>query len=143
MRPRSIVRFEQLYIAKIILGVIGALWGLMAMRDQMPDVAAALSSGSMVGMLGFGLVFGLALQLVLLHFVARRASEIARWIVVVFFAIACFGLLFGIARGTLFALQSYPATLLNFALSAACIWFLFQPDSVRWFRGERLPTDPF
>ncbi len=133
MRPQSIARFEQLYIAKIVLGVIATVWGLNGVRQAAPGLT---SSGFVVGALVVGLIIGLAIELVLLHLVVRRASDIARWIVVLFFGVSCGSLIYGIARGSLFALGSYPVTLLAFALSAGSVWCLFRPDAARWFKAR-------
>ncbi len=142
MRPQSIVRFEQLYVAKIVLGVVATLWGLNGIRNTAPGMALILSSQFVVGALVVGLIGGLVIELVLLHFVVRRASDLARWIVVLFFAISFMSLLYGMVKGTFFTLGSYPVSLLAFAISAGSVWFLFQPDAVRWFKGEaKSPRD--
>ncbi len=136
MRPQSIVRFKKLYLAKIVLGVIATLWGLNGVRNAAPGMAVILSSQLVVGALVVGLIGGLVIELVLLHLVVRRASDLARWIVVLFFAVSLVSLIFGIVKGTFFTLGSYPVSLLAFAISAGSVWFLFQPDAVRWFKGE-------
>lgn len=139
MRPQSIVRFEQLYLSKIVLGVIASVWGLSAIRRA---ASGMLSSGLVTGALVVGLVVGLAIELTLLHFVVRRASDIARWIVVLFFGLSCISLIYGILHGSLFALSSYPVTLLAFTLSAGSVWYLFRPDAIRWFKDHVPPAIP-
>ncbi|HLZ79717.1 MAG TPA: hypothetical protein VKQ09_10285, partial [Sphingomonas sp.] len=84
-----------------------------------------------------GLFGALAIELLLLYLVVRRASDLARWIIVLFFAISGASLGFGIVKGSFFALGSFPVSLLAFAVSGASIWFLFRPDSCRWFRVGR------
>lgn len=139
MRPPSIVRFEQLYLGKIVLGVIASVWGLNAIRQAVPG---AVPPGLVLGALVAGLIVGLAIELTLLHFVVRRASDIARWIVVLFFGVSCASLIYGITHGSLFALGSYPVTLLAFTLSAGSVWCLFRPDALRWFKDRARPAVP-
>jgi len=136
MRPQSIVRFRQLYIAKITLGVIATLVGLSGVRHVPPGMETALSSSEAITALLLGLVLGLAMQLLLLHLVANRASDVARWIVVLFFLCECGGLGFAMWKGSFFTLASAPVSLASFLASAACVWLLFRRDSARWFRGE-------
>lgn len=137
MRPRSIVRFERLYIIKIGLGVIATLWGLSGLRHVAPGMATILSSRPAVAALIIGLFGALAIELLLLHLVVRRASDVARWIIVLFFAVSGASLGFGIVKGSFFALGSFPVSLLAFAVTAGSIWFLYRPDASRWFRVGR------
>ena len=137
MRPRSIVRFERLYIVKIGLGVIATLWGLSGLRHVAPGMATILSSPQAVAALIVGLAGALAIELLLLYLVVQRASDVARWIIVLFFAGSSIALLFGGVKGSFFSWGSFPVSLLAFAASAGAIWFLFRPDAGRWFRVGR------
>ena len=72
---------------------------------------------------------------------ARRASVVAKWVVVVLFGLSVIGLL-----GTLISYQvagalSTVLSLVTFALTAWSVWLLFRPDAQRWFAGEDAQAD--
>ncbi|MEG3179983.1 hypothetical protein [Sphingomonas sp. LT1P40] len=144
MRPVSIVRFEQAYLASIIIWVANLAlggWALMigqsqrqfekhpafAGNPQMFDVIAP----SLMALLGVLVLFWLLLW----FFTARRASDVAKWVIVVMTGIA-------VLRLPLLLL-SYPMTgLLGTALNVAATlvgayaaWQLFRPDARAWFKG--------
>ena len=83
----------------------------------------------------------LVLWLLLWYFTARRASVIAKWVVVVLFGLSVIGLL-----GTLISYQVAGAlstflSLGTFALTGGSVWLLFRPDAQRWFAGEDAQAD--
>lgn len=87
-----------------------------------------LGSGFLVGTT----VFSLAVMLLLWYFVSRRASNIARWILVVF---TLLGLLFLPGSLGLFGTLATILTLAITALQLAAIYYLFQPDAKAFFAG--------
>jgi hypothetical protein len=127
MRPKSIVLFERFVLASIGLGLLSLLLSLQTLS------VVARMTGSSVGLLVGIPILIFLLYGVLIYFVARQASSVARWIYVV---LAGFGLLFGLLGiGTLMA---FPAvlvilTLAQHALTAASLFMLFQPDARAWF----------
>ena len=127
MRPHSIVLFERLVIGSIALGLLSLLLSL-----EMFGMIARLT-GTSVGAFVAIPVIMFALYGVLIYFVARRGSNVARWIYAV---LAGIGLLFGIiGLGTL---MNFPAhivllTLVQHVLTAISLFMLFRPDSNSWF----------
>ena len=133
MRPQSIVMFERLFLASLVLGVVGVLLSY----GQMAEFASGdpgmrrlgLGSGFLVGVLGVSY----AVYLLLWYLIARRASTVAKWILVVFTVL-----------GVLSALPAlggpWNATLVLslavYALEIVALVYLFRPDARAWFAGE-------
>lgn len=133
MRPVSIIQFERCYLGAIAIGVINSLLLLPATLRTMQASAAAAAFGPAVVYASLGI--GLLISLLLWFFAARKASVVAKWIIVVFFAFAVLGLLRGVL--TRFA-PGLPGVLqiVAFVLQAVAAYLLFRPDSNRWFAGR-------
>lgn len=143
MRPNSIIRFEQAYLASI------AVWGLNAALGWGKQVAA-IEAGfaempQMIPMghamlIGFTL-FAFFLSLLLWYFTARKASVVAKWIIVVFFGLSAVGLPFTLAGFATAGIVPVALNLVTFALTAVAVWMLFRPDSAAWFRDSDGDSD--
>jgi hypothetical protein len=84
------------------------------------------------------LAFGFVVNFLFWYFIARRGSNVARWIYVVLLGIGVLGLIFSAAMGTLFADPvNGIISLINTGLSLACGWLIFRPDAKPWFSGGR------
>lgn len=133
-RPPSIVRFERLYLASFVLGIASRLlgWNTVALR-----LAGDPRTAPFTWILPVSLVLGVAISLLLWYFAARRASVVAKWIIVVLtgFAMLRFVLnLPAMTRGVLplaDVLVSTAAVLLGVAAAVQ----LFRADARSWF-GE-------
>jgi hypothetical protein len=145
MRPQSIVRFEQAYLGATLLWLVNLAQGWKIRLDsvnknpafagnpQMAELAETMMIGTTIAML--------ALWLLLWYFTARRASVVAKWVVVVLFGVSVIGLPF--------TLMSYPVTgalgavlsLATFACTAYAVWMLFRPDAQSWFAGDDAQSD--
>ncbi|HEU4652096.1 MAG TPA: hypothetical protein VFS49_11850 [Croceibacterium sp.] len=133
MRPESVVMFERLFLLSLALSA-GTL--VVGYDDMM---RAVLSDPSM-RQLGFGsgLIIGMivasfAVYLLLWWLIARRASSVAKWTLVVFVALGLVSLP-AVLAGPMSVLL-----LLNlavYALEVAAVVFLFRADAKAWFRGE-------
>ena len=142
-RPASIVLFEKLYIVVIIIGVIGVAlsWSsLTAMAGNQPGVPESVGSGILIG----ALIFGFLVPLVLLYFIARRASNIAKWIFVVLTAFSVYSFIATISnpavpQGILLAVN-----VVSLVLTLYCAWLLFKPDAKAWLESKGVdgPGDP-
>ena len=133
MRPESVVMFERLFLLSLALSA-GAL--VVGYDDMM---RAVLSDPSMRQFgFGSGLIIGMivasfAVYLLLWWLIARRASNVAKWILVVFVALGLASLP-AVLTGPMSVLL-----LLNlavYALEVAAVVFLFRADAKAWFRGE-------
>jgi hypothetical protein len=140
MRPASINRFDQLYLGALALGIINTIIAYdetMAQLEADPAVAA-------VGMAGPGFIIGVSafsfgISLLLWYFIARRASTVAKWILVVFTVIGLIGIPFALITTPL--MQSI-ITLVIAAMQVAALWFLFRPDAKAWFEHGPRGMDP-
>jgi hypothetical protein len=138
MRPNSIVMFERLFLASLVVGVLNFVLGY----DKAMAVIANDPNFQRVGA-GSGLVIGLtaasyAVYLLLWHLIARKAANVAKWILVVF---SIFGVIFALPalRGPwdlalLLAIAAH-------GLEVAAVLLLFRRDAVDWLNG-RGAADP-
>ncbi len=130
MRPTSIIWFERLFLAAIVVGLVNSLLILNGL-----DVEAAGQPLSPTVMIG-SIVIGNVINLALWYMVARRASNVARWILVVLFALGAASLAFSVLTG------SYPGGIegalgaVAWALQVLAIICLFRSDTSVWFHGE-------
>lgn len=132
MRPRSIVWFERLYIAAIVLGIVATIqsWSIQAaMLDSDPRLA------KLTWLPHASLVLRVAIALGLWHLIMRRHNVVAKWVVAVF-AVYGAGLLlvlaYGVARGATPIAVGIPSALQNILYIAAAA-MLFRPDARPWF----------
>jgi hypothetical protein len=138
-RPPSILRFEQLYWASFALN-------LLAIALSWPVQKAALAANPQLAQLPWLLtaitLVRVVIVVLLWWLVARRASVVAKWIVVVFAAFAAFG-----ALASLYALVlrtgGLTVPLVSLVASVLYVWaavLLFRPDARLWF-GELPASD--
>lgn len=144
MRPISIVRFERVYAAAILVGVISGLLAVPATTAAATTVVAApgVPAGAMAMMptiLWSGLVLGTIINLALFHFIARRGSDVALWIYAGLFAIAVVSFARTQTGGSGLVLPPSVRVLavVQLVLQAIGLWLLFRPDARPWFRERR------
>ena len=143
LRPVSIVQFERCYLGSIALGFVtlALTWtAQMAMLSRNP-ATAQLSGGLLYSSLLTGIVLGALVALVLWYFAARRASVVAKWIIVVFFAIGVLSLLNSLSKGMVPSGLGGVLTVANIVLQAVAVYLLFRPDAKAWFAGRRTGAD--
>ncbi|QGN55113.1 hypothetical protein GKE62_11670 [Novosphingobium sp. Gsoil 351] len=143
MRPQSIELFEKVYLGAIVIGLINTAlsWSQVnAMLNDPRAQAAGLGTGTLV----FGVFVGVLIPLLLWYFVARRASNVAKWIYVVLTALGLFGFLSSLAnplvpKGLVTLLGA-----LAVLLQVYGAWLLFRPDAVAWLESKGVdgPGDP-
>lgn len=136
MRPTSILYFERLSLLSIFAGIAFAF---VAWQD---GLTVSDSAG------GFGpelmpllQVAGLALLLLLIFLISRRASVIAKWVFTGLFVLGAFTIApqlpAELGRGLIGLLL-----VTQLAIQAAAIYFLFAPESRAWFGERRLRDGP-
>lgn len=134
MRPQSIIRFERLYLSAFVIGLLSTFQN-WEVRQRMMEQGAGGTNLAWLGPAASAI--GVVIALSLWYFVARRASVIAKWIVVVLaawgavlLAILAFGLIAGRGAPTLLLVGAAQNVL--YIVAAA---MLFGPDARAWF-GE-------
>lgn len=134
MRPSSIVRFDRLYLASIAVGLVGNIleWPLtMARLAENPDTAAMGSTATVAA--GGMIAAGILIALLLWFLIARRGSNVAKWILVVFTVFAVGSLAIGFSTGAVILDAGGILRLVAVALQTAAVVFLFRPDAAVWF----------
>jgi hypothetical protein len=144
MRPASIDLFDKLYLTSFAISVVQA-------AVSFNESAASLQADPATARFGFGSGFLIAMLLIsfsisfLLWFlIARRASNVAKWILVILTAISVPMLAMDYqtiaASGAIVALLTAIATV----LSLCSIFCLYRRDARDWFasRGRSGRADP-
>ena len=136
MRPTSILYFERLSILSILVGMVftGLEWE--------SQIAGARASGMPPAAVPITLAFSLAVLLLLIFLISRKASVIAKWILVILFALGLVvsvpQVLEALDRGLVGLLQ-----LTQLVVQGMAIYFLFTPEANDWFRkGGRTGPAP-
>tara|TARA_B100000929_G_scaffold178545_1_gene141397 strand:+ start:611 stop:1033 length:423 start_codon:yes stop_codon:yes gene_type:complete len=132
MRPESIKKFDILYLASILVGMIGTIMNFSSIEVQAAGTMLTPTTLVVITVITY------ALTLLLWYFISRRASNIAKWILVVLTLIGLIGLP-SIFVGE-FNLNKFIG-LASTILSVAGVYFLFKPDARAWFAGETV-DDP-
>lgn len=137
MRPQSIVRYEQIYIASILVGLLSLvlIWPMLAAQFATTALTPGVISGAVIG----SALFGVAINLLLLWLTARRANEVARIIVAIFFGIGILSGLRNVLGGRAPGLSGVIAVV-QIVLEGVMLYLLFFPaDAKAWFAARR-PT---
>ena len=143
LRPISIVQFERCYLGSLLLGflTLAVTWNTQLAMLQRNPATAQMSGGMIYGSLLTGLVVGALITLLLWYFAARRASAVAKWIIVVFFAIGVLSLLNSLSKGVVPPGLGGVLTVANIVLQGVAVYLLFRPDAKAWFDGRRGAAD--
>ena len=143
MRPKSIELFEKIYLGTVTFSFVIAVfnWVNVSATLETPELKA-LGAGSnlLIGIMALSLIFSLLIW----YFIARRASNITKWIYVVVTGIGLFGVIGSLAnpltpKGILLV-----GNIVVVALQLYAAWLLFKPDAAEWLesKGASGPGDP-
>jgi len=136
MRPKSIVHFEWIVILSILLGIVSSI----LTRDKMEALSAGkphLSSGVMLTVQ----IVVILIYLLLIYFISRKGSPVAKWIYVVLCILGLVGGLLGLPLIMKIGTLPLLIAVVQYLLSIASLWLLFRPDSKAWF-AEGRTVDP-
>jgi hypothetical protein len=133
MRPPSILMFERLFLASLAVSAASIIIGFDATVDQLANEPGTAALGIGGGLLAGIVAFGFAISLLLWFLIAHKASNIAKWILIVLAALGLVSLPAMLTGRwdtvTLLGLGSY-------ALEIAALVYLFRNDAAAWFKGE-------
>ncbi|MEI6640804.1 MAG: hypothetical protein WCL10_02130 [Novosphingobium sp.] len=136
MRPISIIRFEQVYLAGMaVLGLhMGVNYSTLALRT--------LEMGSDINILLTGYLFTSVIAFLFWFFIARRASNVARWILAALVTIGLIDLFRFVLVASVFG-PVFALTALMRVLLCVAVFFLFRRDATEWLRskGQQDPVD--
>jgi hypothetical protein len=130
MRPQSIILFERIVLATIALGIVASV------LNWQRTVASIQAVGFGPGFIIAIQAVSVAVMLLLLYFIARRASEVAKWIFIVLVVLGALNLLVSFKA----VLAMGPGGMISpfqIVLQLVAIWLLFRPDSLEWFAKDR------
>lgn len=136
MRPASIQWFERIYFATLAIGLINLLVHYGTLRDVMGN------NGGTMGLVMVSFLAGIAISLLFWYLVARRASNIAKWFLVVLVVIGLVGLPGGFAMTGTLGVAYVAIGALSTLLQAVATGLLFTPESRRWFASKGAPAGP-
>lgn len=137
MRPQSIILFERLVLLGIVLGIVNTvlIW------DQLNAQVAVTGMGpnTVIGIQ----VVTILLYLLLIYFISRRGSPVAKWIYVVLAGLGLIASLTSIGQTMAMGAISAVLSIVSLVLTAVTIWLLFRPDAKAWFAdGRSAAPDP-
>ena len=143
VRPVSIINFERCYLGRVALGflALALTWNTQVAMLTRNPATAQLGGGALYGSLLTGLVIGAVIAILLWYFAARRASVVAKWIIVVFFAFGVLSLLNSLSKGVILPGLGGVLTVTNTVLQAVAVWMLFKPDAKAWFADRGRAAD--
>jgi len=140
-RPPSIILFERLLWASFAISVVTTY---LAWNDMMAEIereAVGMRSSTAIGLTVVILAITLAILLALWYAIARRGSNVAKWIYVVLTAIGTLQTIASLFQPNSLSGLWLGTTLLATALSVASAAVLFRADAVAWLTGKA-PVDP-
>jgi hypothetical protein len=131
VRPKSIRLFELFYLGSVLVGAVNTAitWA------ETSTSAEAVQVKHMLGQwfLPLSTVFLYTLWLLLWYFAARARSDIARWVIVVFYGLALVGFVFTLAVGATPAGLPLALSAVSLVITTIAVFFLFRRDAVAWF----------
>ena len=141
MQPESIRKFTLFYLGSLVVSLVATFVGYDVLTAQLEAQSAATGLAVSSGTIIAGIVLNVAITLLLWYLVARKGFVIAKWIIVLFFLFTLVTSISGIFAGGLAVHEGL--SLLAIVLTAAAVYFLFQPDAKAWFAGDRAtaPTE--
>jgi len=129
MRPESIRWFERVYVGRIIvslaLGIYGWRW--------LHSLHAGPALHTFISLRILATATGLLLNLLLLYFIGRRASAVAKWIFVVLAVLMVVPVIQTVIAPNFLPAALKMGPLFGVGLDFTMIMLLFQPDSRDWF----------
>lgn len=134
MRPKSITMFDRLYLGSLALGLINYVFSYNWMMSELEaDPSLAAFGGAGLVFILITAVISYALSLLLWFLIARKASPIAKWILVVLTAVGLISLPLSLMDMPIVPMIF---TLVITGVQLGAIYFLFRPDARAWFENK-------
>ncbi|MDB5693518.1 MAG: hypothetical protein JWO81_2581 [Alphaproteobacteria bacterium] len=136
MRPKSIVNFERIVILSILFGIVSSF----LTREKMEAMTAGkphLSSGATLAIQ----IVVILIYLLLIYFISRKGSPVAKWIYVVLCLLGLVGGVFTLPLLMKIGTLPLIIAIVQYVLAILSLWLLFRPDSKAWF-SEGRTADP-
>ena len=123
MRPRTIALAETLFIASLVLALVGSAMAWSVAR-------ATFGTGIAVG----SLIAFILVPFLLLVWATRARSRIGLWLLTIWTAFSVWSVVRQVTQGSTVNVVAV-ITLVQVALMLACVVLLFTGPSRRWFAG--------
>ena len=138
IRPRSIRLFELLFLGALLLTLVGTVlvWPSLLEQAAVQAQAARLGSGALATIAGVSVAFVVLVELLLWFFIARRASVIAKWLLVLFTAYNVYSLVGTVQAGAEWSTVAGILSAVALLMQVIAVLLLFTPDARAWFDGE-------
>ncbi len=137
MRPKSIVTFEWLVLLYLAVYLLYAYVTQDETMASLQAQGAALGSGTIITIYAITV----AIYLLLVWFISRKASPVAKWIYVVLGGLTLVLGLLGIQQTISLGTLPLILAIAQYVLILVTIWLLFRPDSKAWFSDGRGGVD--
>ena len=138
MQPKSIKRFDLFYLGSLAVYAIGYFLGFDAQVEAQREKLAAAGVQMNIGAIMTASFFvGILIGLLLWWFISQKGSNVAKWILVVLFALGVLGTIYSLVTGSMTLTLYTDISLLSLVLEAVAIYLLFQPDAKAWLERER------
>ncbi|KQS50669.1 hypothetical protein ASG20_00555 [Sphingomonas sp. Leaf198] len=133
IRPVSITRYERLYLASFVIGLIVSA---MSWGPRRAMVAATPMLAKIGWILPTFEVAGIVITLTLWYFTVRAPSGVARWVVIVLAALSAIGVAISLVQ--LATGHAVPSATLGLSIVASVVYIgaalqLLKPDAKLWF----------
>lgn len=144
MRPTSIIRFDRAYLASIAVSIISTALSFEQTRAQLATDPSSAQLGLGTGFLAATFGFSIGLALLLWFLIARRASNVAKWILMVLTALGLLMMLGTFANLAAVGGTELALMLAATALQLVAVYYLFQRDARDWLasKGRVEAVDP-
>ena len=133
MRPKSIVNFERLVLLYLAVGLLNTYLVWDQTVASLQGQGAAMGSGTILTIQAITV----ALYLLLLWFISRKGSPVAKWIYVVIGALSLVVGVVGFQQTLSLGTLSLILSIVQYVLLLVTIWLLFRPDAKAWFSDGR------
>jgi hypothetical protein len=128
--------FERLFLASLVLSVVTFVISYDATMNELAGEPSMVRLGLGSEILIGAMVVSTAIYLLLWFLIARKASNLAKWFLVVFTALGVASLVYSLATGGLATDLNAMLGTAYYVLAVSALAFLFKPDAVAWLGGE-------
>ncbi len=144
IRPASIRNFERCFWTSMLLGAASLVlhWPRIVTGLKADAVTAPVIESAVI-FVGGAWAIGFAISLLLWHFIARKASNIAKWIYVVVMGLGSVSTLTSFNDPMSPTGLALAVSLISTALTVFSIVFLFRPDARSWFGRDAVDPRTF
>lgn len=136
VRPRSIAIFDIAYLAALAVNLAGPFLVWPALTASVAEQAQASGAGVVNGILIGGILVALVVGLLLWWFVARRGSNVARWIAVLALGYGLVSSALGLAGAGGAINLGGLVLIVGMVCTAVALAALFMPDARAWFAHD-------